>query len=97
MVSVAMAAADPRIAVRRHRRRIAKAPNGEVERPRRSAGFATRAHTVFQRPPRPTTCASRPVPTLVRGRPHQPTVRARNLQRKPKLAVATNYESQAYA
>src|SRR5437016_6306756 len=44
--------------------------NGEVERPRRSAGLATRAHTVFQRPPRPTTCASRPVPTLVRGRPH---------------------------
>ena len=44
--------------------------NGEVERPRRSAGLATRAHTFFQRPRRRTTCASRPVPTLVRGRPH---------------------------
>ena len=43
--------------------------NGEVERPRRSAGLAPRAHTFFQRPRRPTTCASRPVPTLVRGRP----------------------------
>src|SRR5437588_11072166 len=63
--------------------------NGEVERPRRSAGFAPRAHNLFQRPRRPTTCASRPVPTLVRGRPHQPTVRARNLQRKPKLTDAT--------
>ena len=42
------------------------ASNGEVERPRRSAGFATRAHTVFQRPRRPTTHASRPVPTIVR-------------------------------
>src|SRR6266480_1068276 len=63
-------------------------PNGEVERPRRSAGLATRAHNLFQRPRRPTTHASRPVPTLVRGRPHQPTVRARNLRRKPKLADA---------
>src|SRR6266853_3918230 len=44
--------------------------NGEVERPRRSAGLAPRAHTFFQRPRRRTTCASRPVPTLVRGRPH---------------------------
>jgi len=64
--------------------------NGKVERPCRSAGLAPRAHTFFQRPRRPTPCASRPVPTLVRGRPHQPTVRARNLQRKPKLTGATN-------
>jgi hypothetical protein len=44
--------------------------NGEIERPRRSAGSATRAHTVFPRPRRPTTHASRPVPMIVRGRPH---------------------------
>src|SRR5947207_2121012 len=44
--------------------------NGEVERPRRSAGLAPRAHNLFQRPRCPTTCASRPVPTFVRGRPH---------------------------
>jgi hypothetical protein len=45
--------------------------NGEVERPRRSACLATRAHNLFPRPRRPTTCASRTVPTLVRGRPHR--------------------------
>src|SRR5947208_387724 len=73
------------------------ATNGEVERPHRSAGLATRAHTFFQRPRRPTTCASRPVPTLVRGRPHQPTVRARHLQRKPKLTDATNADRPAEA
>src|SRR5437016_7899245 len=72
-------------------------PNGQVERPRRSAGLATRAHNPFQRRRRPTTCASRPVPTLVRGRPHKPTVRARNLQRKPKLADATNPDRPAEA
>ena len=44
--------------------------NGEVERPRRSAGLAPRAHNLFQRPRRPTTHVSRPVPTIVRGRPH---------------------------
>src|SRR5882757_1544099 len=43
-----------------------KTPNGEVERPRTSAGSAPRAHTVFQRPRRTTTHASRPAPTIVR-------------------------------
>ena len=55
----------PRVVTRSYRM-----PNGEVERPRRSARRTTRAHTVFQRPRRPTTHASRPVPTIVRGRPH---------------------------
>jgi hypothetical protein len=50
---------------------VPASPNGEVERPRRSAGLATRAHNLFPRPRRPTTCASRTVPTLVRGRPHR--------------------------
>src|SRR2546427_208258 len=62
-----------------------------------NVSLATRAHNLFQRPRRPTTCASRPVPTLVRGRPHQPTVRARHLQRKPKLTDATNPDRPAEA
>ena len=41
-------------------------PNGEVEGPRRGARYAPRAHTVFQRPRRVTTGASRPPPTIVR-------------------------------
>jgi len=49
-------------------------PNGEVERPRRSAGLATRAHNLFQRPRRPTAHASRPPPTIVR-RPPEPLSR----------------------
>src|SRR5882762_9392776 len=40
--------------------------NGEVERPRASAGSAPRSHTVFQRPRRLTTHASRPAPVMVR-------------------------------
>src|SRR5205807_6888742 len=39
--------------------------NGEVEGPRRSADQAPRAHTLFQRPRRQTTHASRPPPTIV--------------------------------
>src|SRR5947208_5482500 len=86
-----------RIRMSPYRRILAASSNGEVERPRRSAGLAPRAHNLFQRPRCPTTCASRPVPTLVRGRPHQPTVRARNLQRKPKLTDATNPDRPAEA
>ena len=44
--------------------------NGEIERPRRSVGLATWAHNLFPRPRRPTTHVSRPVPMIVRGRPH---------------------------
>jgi len=39
--------------------------NGEAERPGTSAGLAPRAHTVFQRPRRGTTGASRPAPAMV--------------------------------
>ena len=42
-------------------------PNGEVEGPATAAGLAPRAHTVFQRPRRGTTQASRPAPTIVRS------------------------------
>src|ERR1700719_4454447 len=41
--------------------------NGEVEGPDDRVGQATRAHTVFQRPRRTTTYASRPPRTIVRG------------------------------
>jgi hypothetical protein len=43
-------------------------PNGEVERPPRSADQAPRAHTVFARPRRDHTGRSRSPPTIVRGR-----------------------------
>ena len=44
--------------------------NGEAERPADAARSAPRAHTVFQRPRRTTTYASRPAPAIVRGQPH---------------------------
>src|SRR5437588_8711912 len=47
--------------------------NGEVERPRRSAGQAPRAHTVFPRPRSVTTHASRPAPTIVRQHASAPS------------------------
>src|SRR5437773_12397635 len=47
---------------------VLEGPNGEVERPPRRARSATRAHTVFQRPPHLSTHASRPAPTIVRSR-----------------------------
>src|SRR2546430_3131862 len=40
--------------------------NGEVERPPTDARSAPRAHTVFPRPRRVTSHASRPAPTIVR-------------------------------
>src|SRR5882724_10160189 len=46
---------------------IIPTPNGEVEGPGTQAGQAPRAHTVFQRPRRTTTRASRPPPTIVRS------------------------------
>src|SRR5215831_8155166 len=39
--------------------------NGEVERPPRSVGSATRAHTAFSRPRRPPTYASRSLQRLL--------------------------------
>ena len=50
---------------------LSKAPsNGEVEGPDDHAGQAPRAHTVFPRPRRPTTGASRPPRTIVRHHDH---------------------------
>src|SRR2546423_745741 len=44
--------------------------NGEVERPPTDARSAPRAHTVFPRPRRVTSHASRPAPTIVRRQYH---------------------------
>jgi hypothetical protein len=59
--------------------RWAMTTNGEVEGPPRSADQAPRAHTVFQRPRRVTTNASRTPPTIVRQRLHSIVLAVRSI------------------
>ena len=59
-----------RIRISPSRRILAASSNGEVEGPATEARQAPRAHTVFERPQRTATHASRPAPAIVRGQPH---------------------------
>ena len=58
--------------------------NGEVEAPGTHASLARRARNIEGVPPRPTTSASRPPPTMVRRRKHRSTVPLATAMRKPK-------------
>src|SRR5207302_715819 len=60
--------------------------NGKVEGPRYGARSAPRAHTVFPRPRRRATHASRPPPTIARSHPYVfwPEYHSRRLSSEPR-------------
>ena len=64
--------------------------NGEVEGPGTHARQGRRARNIDWVPPAQTAGASRPPPTIVRGRKHRSTVPVATVLRKPKQPQETS-------